>query len=515
MQVHSGKFGDSMAANGSDGGGDGGGDDPNEIRKMIDTMMRISRNKSMPAQQFQNLANWIKNSKSFPCLSAQQQDFFWALQKNRIDANMMTQDIPEWQQAQMQNVSCLASSSEQADMQAAADAAQEMMDADVAAAAERYAKSMRDIRLNMQQKAMQNIDDEIATKQKQTEGEVIFLQAKRQKLESDFASESEIKKRKEKEEHDKAMTKLRECREAKEAKAAEDAKAKAAEDAKRKKDEATNTMAAEEARQKDNADYFGPNGKLARTLDALYKCWNDAKRNNSALLADHPDKAAAVWAESQARSALDSFQGIKPPPEITSWVTSKGPPPQPPLHMAKPLQTALLPKPPAFLPPGMPPMFEPPAPPVPEHDNWDEPKWWLHQWGEFQGSQPHNACNSPVGDDTKTNVWALLDNQTSGWPKQGQKCLTSHKDPRMQILDWTNTGRSDFLIEIYWPSRPSPFWGRLHGRIHCLREFVLNSLYPNTRRLDRISRGGFMTPDSNSGMGSAKMIFNCTDCRKG
>ena len=67
---------------------------------------------------------------------------------------MMTHDIPEWQQAQMQNVSCLASSSEQADMQAAADAAQEMMDADVAAAAERYAKSMRDIRLNMQKKAM-------------------------------------------------------------------------------------------------------------------------------------------------------------------------------------------------------------------------------------------------------------------------------------------------------------------------------------------------------------------------
>jgi hypothetical protein len=477
LQVHSGKFGDSMAANGSDGGGDGGGDDPNEIRKMIDTMMRISKNKSMPAQQFQNLANWIKNSKSFPCLSAQQQDFFWALQKNRIDANMMTQDIPEWQQAQMQNVSCLASSSEQADMQAAADAAQEMMDADVAAAAERYAKSMRDIKLNMQQKAMQNIDDEIATKQKQTEGEVIFLQAKRQKLESDFASESEIKKRKEKEEHDKAMTKLRECREAKEAKAAEDAKAKAAEDAKRKKDEATNTMAAEEARQKDNADYFGPNGKLARTLDALYKCWMEAKRNNSALLADHPDKAAAVWAESQARSALDSFQGIKPPPEITSWVTSKGPPPQPPLHKAcpkPPAQHPWLPKQPAFPPPGMTPMFEPPPPPVPEHDNWGhEPKFWRQP---YQGSEPHKACNPPwgswggVGDDTPK------DNQTwLGWSKE--KGIPASRDTRMQIPDWTNTNRSDFLIELYWPSRPSPFWGRLHGRIHSAVENRLTRIF--------------------------------------
>ena len=475
MQVHSGKFGDSMAANGSDGGGDGGGDDPNEVRKMIETMMRISKNKSLPAEQFQNLANWIKNSKAFPCLSPQQQEFFWALEKNRIDANMMTQDIPEWQQAQMQNVSCLASSSEQADMQAAADAAQEMMDADMAAATERYAKSMRDIKLNMQQKAMQNIDDDIETKRKQHEGEVIFLQAKRQKLESDFASESEIKKRKEKEEHDKAMTKLRECREAR-----EQAEAKAAEDAKRKKDEANNTKAAEDARQKDNADYFGPNGKLARTLDALYKCWMEAKRKNAALPADHPDKAAAEWAESQARSAKDSFQGIKPPPETSS----KGPPPQPPLHMAKPLQTALLPKPPAFPPPGMPqmppafpppgmpPMFDPPAPQVPEHDSWgDEPKFWRQP---YQGSEPHKACNSPswggVGDAQPQ------DNQTwLGWPKE--KGLPSSRDPRMQILDWTKTGRSDFLIEIYWPSRPSPFWGRLHGRIHSAVENRLTRIF--------------------------------------
>ena len=268
------------------------------------------------------------------------------------------------------------------------------------------------------------------------------------------------------------MTKFRECREAR-----EQAEAKAAEDAKRKKDEANNTKAAEDARQKnENADFYGSNGKLAdagRRADAKYNWWMQTKRKNVALPAGHPDKAAAEWAESQARSALDSFQGIVPPPEIFSKV----PPPPPPLDMAKPLQTAWLPKPPAFLPPGMPPMFEPPAPPVPEHDNWDEPKWWLHQWGEFQGSQPHNACNSPVGDDTKTNVWALLDNQTSGWPKQGQKCLTSHKDPRMQILDWTNTGRSDFLIEIYWPSRPSPFWGRLHGRIHSAVENRLTRIF--------------------------------------
>ena len=479
MQVHSaGKFGDSVAANGSDGGGDGGGGDPEEIRKMIETMLRISKDKSLPSQQFQNLANWIKNSKAFPCLSPQQKEFFWKLEKNRIEANMMTQDIPEWQQAQMQNVSCLASSSEQADMQAAADAAQEMMDADMAAATERYAKSMRDIKLNMQQKAMQNIDDDIETKRKHHEGEVIFLQAKRQKLESEFVSESEIKKRKEKEEHDKAMTKLRERREAREqaeAKAAEDAKrkkdeantmtklrecreareqaeAKAAEDAKRKKDEANNTKAAEDARQKDNADYFGPNGKLARTLDALYKCWMEAKRKNAALPADHPDKAAAEWAESQARSAKDSFQGIKPPPETSS----KGPPPQPPLHMAKPLQTALLPKPPAFPspgmpqmppavpPPGMPPMFDPPAPQVPEHDSWgDEPKFWRQP---YQGSEPHKACNSPswggVGDAQPQ------DNQTwLGWPKE--KGLPSSRDPHMQLLDYTKTGRSDFLIEIY------------------------------------------------------------------
>jgi hypothetical protein len=466
LQVHSaGKFGDSVAANGSDGGGDGGGGDPEEMRKMIEAMLRISKDKSLSPQQFQNLANWIKNSKAFPCLRAEQKEFFWKLEKNRQEANMMTHDIPEWQQAPMQNVSCLASSSEQADMQAAADAAQEMMDADMAAATERYAKSMRDIKLNMQQKAMQNIDDDIETKRKQHEGEVIFLQAKRQKLESDFASESEIKKRKEKEEHDKAMTKLRECREAR-----EQAEAKAAEDAKRKKDGANNTKAAEDARQKDNADYFGPNGTLARKLDALYKCWMEAKRKNVALLAEHPDKAAAEWAQSQARSALDSFQGIVPPPEIPS----KGPPPQPPLHMAKPLQTAWLPKPPAFLPPGMPPMFEPPAPLVPEHDNWDnEPKFWRQP---YQGSEPHKACNSPswggfVGDDTPK------DNQTwiSGWPKE--KGIPSSRDPRMQILDWANTGRSDFLIEIYWPSRPSPFWGRLHGRIHSAVENRLTRIF--------------------------------------
>ena len=477
MQVHSaGKFGDSVAANGSDGGGDGGGGDPEEIRKMIETMSMITKNKSLPFQQFQNLANWIKNTKAFPCLRAEQKEFFWKLEKNRIEANMMTQDIPEWQQAQMQNVSCLASSSEQADMQAAADAAQEMMDADMAAAAERYAKSMRDIKLNMQQKAMQNIDDDIETKRKQHEGEVIFLQAKRQKLESDFASESEIKKRKEKEEHDKAMTKLRERREAR-----EQAEAKAAEDAKRKKDEANNTKAAEDARQKDNADYFGPNGKLARTLDALYKCWMEAKRKNAALPADHPDKAAAEWAESQARSAKDSFQGIKPPPEIPS----KGPPPQPPLHKAKPLQKVWPPKPPAFPspgmpqmppavpPPGMPPMFDPPAPQVPEHDSWgDEPKFWRQP---YQGSEPHKACNSPswggVGDaqPQDNQSWGV------GWPKE--KGIPSSRDPRMQILDWTNTGRSDFLIEIYWPSRPSPFWGRLHGRIHSAVENRLTRIF--------------------------------------
>ena len=79
MQVHSVKDGDSVAANGSDGGGDGGGGDPEEIRKMIETMSRISKNKSLPSQQFQNLANWIKNSKAFPCLSAEQKEFFWKL----------------------------------------------------------------------------------------------------------------------------------------------------------------------------------------------------------------------------------------------------------------------------------------------------------------------------------------------------------------------------------------------------------------------------------------------------
>ena len=95
MQVHSaGKFGDSVAANGSDGGGDGGGGDPEEMRKMIEAMLRISKDKSLSPQQFQNLANWIKNSKAFPCLRAEQKEFFWKLEKNRIEANMMSQDIP-------------------------------------------------------------------------------------------------------------------------------------------------------------------------------------------------------------------------------------------------------------------------------------------------------------------------------------------------------------------------------------------------------------------------------------
>jgi len=436
LQVHSVKFGDSVAtnANGSDGGGDGGGGDPEEIRKMIETMLRISKDKSLPPQEFQNLANWIKNSKTFPCLSAQQKEFFWKLEKNRIEANMMTQPIPEWQQAdrptQMQNVSCLASNSEQADMQAAADAAKEMMDAEVVAAAERYAKSMRDIRLNMQQKAMQNIDDDIETKRKQHEGELIIMQAKRQKLESDFASDSETKKRKEKEEYDKAMTKIRECREAK-----EHAEAKAAEDAKRKTEMIAKAKAAEAA-------------DAGRSLDEKYKWWTETKMKNVALPAGRPDKAAAVWAESQAKSALDvNSRHNVPPPEIPH----KGPPPQPRPHKAAPPLKAGPPKLPAYPPPGMPPVFEPPAPPVPEHDNWDEPKWWRHP---FQGSEPHNACNSPswggfVGDDTP------MENQTSGWPRQ--KGLPYYKDPRMQIADWTNTGRSDFLIEIYRPSRPSPF----------------------------------------------------------
>ncbi len=93
----------------------------------------------------------------------------------------------------------------------------------------------------------------------------------------------------EKQEHDKALTKFREMREAK-----EQAEAKAAEDAKRKKDEANNKKAAEDARQKkENAEFYGPNGKLARSLDEKYKCWMEAKKKNVALPAEHPDKAAA------------------------------------------------------------------------------------------------------------------------------------------------------------------------------------------------------------------------------
>jgi len=98
LQVHSVKPAhDSVATNaaGDGGGGDGGGDgDPQEIRKMLEKMMKIGANASLPPQKFHDHAKVVKNSKAFQFFTDEQRRFFWKLEKNKIDANMFTHPIP-------------------------------------------------------------------------------------------------------------------------------------------------------------------------------------------------------------------------------------------------------------------------------------------------------------------------------------------------------------------------------------------------------------------------------------
>ena len=388
MQVRAPAVTHDMANAGGDGGGDGN-DDPEEIKKMIDKMTSVAKNKSISGEKFQDWVNMFKSKKEFQSLTEEQKTFFTRLQENRNEASILSRDIAEWRptSSQTQNAN---------QRKAAAEAARK---AARVAADHNYQECVRNIDLDEKTEELRELENIMQLKRKHFETEQKCFEEKKRKLAGWCENEREAERRLANQKRDKDLAYWQEVIRAQDAKCAADAKL--AKDAEKQKDGTNNPKAAEEP-----------------TIPPQFLPF---KGNNTL-------PPAAAW-----------IPPTKAPPVFPWKSSSPGSPPEK-------AQTA---KPPALVSPSVFPEHMQPAhtPAVPEHDNsWTDAhdKWvWPHacRGNSWQGSEALHKGNSSSWQGYPVLWW------NSGYTDR--KGCPPHEDIRMKIANGTRTGRSHFLIEIY------------------------------------------------------------------